>query len=336
MTPPPRSSPLLRLVARSDDGLPVLRNLVRAGIGSAFGRRPPFDPHADPGDRGLLGPSAVSWGLVAEPAAIVGGIRALLVQLLHPLAMAGVHDHSRYRDDPLGRLTGTSSYVTTSVFGSTRQALAVARRVRGVHTKVTGVAPDGRAYRADDPRLLTWVSVAFTSSLLATDRAYAPRPVTGAEADSFVEEQSRISALLDPRVDLDALGHDEGRLSALRSGALALPMLEEGLLPRTEAELRAALEAFEPHLAVGDQAREAMRFLLWPNLSPALRAGYLPLLAGAVATLEPRHRALLGLPASPLAVWPLAVNSRALLTGLRLASGTSPARAAALRRAAAA
>lgn len=332
----PRPSPLLRLAALSGDGVPGLRNLVRAGIGSAFGRRPPFDPDADRGDPGLLGPSAVSWRVVAEPAAIVGGIRALLVQLLHPLAMAGVHDHSRYQEDPLGRLSGTSAYVTTSVFGSTREALAAARRVRRIHSTVVGNAPGGRPYRADDPRLLAWVSIAFTSSLLATDRAFAPRPVTGSDADAFVAEQSRIASLLDPRVALAELRQDAAQWAAFRAGELQLPLVAEGLLPRTVEGLEATLASYEPELEVGDQGREALRFLLWPKLSPGLRAGYLPLLAGAVATLEPRQRALLGLPASYLAVWPLAANSRAVVAGLRLATGTSPARTAALRRAQAA
>ena len=311
-------------------GVPLAGDLVRAGLGRAFGP-PPFDPHADPGDPGLFGPEAASWRIIAEPAAIVGGIRALLVQLLHPLAMAGVADHSAFREDPLGRLHRTSAYVTGTAFGSTREALRVVRRVRAAHAAVAGTAPDGRAYRAGDPHLLTWVSVALTSSFLATDRAYAPRSADRATADRFVAEQSRAAALLDPRVDLDALAHDDAALAALRTGCLPLPLLKDGLLPRDVDDLSARLAAFRPEFAVDDQGRTALRFLLWPDLDSPLKAGYLPLLGAAVATLPPDERRLLGLP--PLPATPVRVPSRGLMALFRLVTGPSPALAAARRRA---
>jgi uncharacterized protein (DUF2236 family) len=310
-------------------GVPLAGDLVRAGLGRAFGA-PPFDPNADPGDPGLLGPEAASWRILAEPAAIVGGIRALLVQLLHPLAMAGVADHSSFRDDPLGRLHRTSAYVTATAFGSSREALRVVRRVRAAHAPVAGTAPDGRPYRASDPRLLTWVSVALTSSFLATDRAYAPRPADRATADAFVAEQSSAAALLDPGVDLDALAADEAALAALRVGRLPLPLLEAGMLPRDVDDLSARLATFRPEFAVYEQGRTALRFLLWPDLDPPLKAGYLPLLGAAVATLAPEERRLLGLPRLPVA--PVRVPSRALMAAFRLATGPSPALAAARRR----
>lgn len=322
---------LRRLVPAPESGLPGVRALVRAGLTQAFGA-PPFDPAADPGDAGLHGPGSASWQVVGDAAAIVGGVRALLVQLLHPLAMAGVHEHSAFRDDPLGRLRRTSAYVAATTYGSTAQALAVAARVRGAHRGVAGTAPDGRAYRAGDPRLLTWVSVALTSSFLAADRAYALHPVEGARADAFVAEQARAAALLDPRVDLQALARDADARTALRAGRLALPLLEDGTLPQTADELQACLEGFGPELAFGDQAREALRFLCWPDVPALLRAGYLPILGGAVAVLEPDQRALLGLPAPRIAVWPLEANAAALLAAFRLGSGASPSRAAAEER----
>jgi uncharacterized protein (DUF2236 family) len=322
-----------RLLAGREDGLPGLRTLVRAGLSQAFGP-PPFDPHRDPGDVGLYGPGSASWRVIAEPAAIVGGVRALLVQLLHPLAMAGVHDHSRFRDAPLERLHNTSAYVTATTFGSTAEALAVARRVRGAHRSVAGHAPDGRPYAASDPRLLCWVSIALTSSFLATDALFAPDPLTGADVDAFVDQQARAAALLDPRVDLDVLARDPEALDALRAGALDLPMLAEGAVPRSAAELAACLASFDDELEVGDQAREALRFLLWPDLPAPLRAGYLPVLAGAVGSLEPSQRALLGLPASHVAAWPLRANTAALLAAFRVSTGTSPSKRAAEERAA--
>lgn len=331
MTP----SPVRWAAGAAPDGLPGLRLLVRAGMGRVFGPAP-FDPTADVGDPGLLGAEAATWRIIGEPAAIIGGIRALLVQLLHPHAMAGVTDHSRFRDDPLGRLHHTSAYVTATAFGSTAQALRAAQAVRHVHTGVRGIAPDGRAYRADDPHLLLWVSLALTSSFLAADRAYAPRPADAATADAFVAEQSRAGALLDPRVDLDALVGDPGARAAFRAGAFPLPMVDDATLPVTVAELTARLEAFRPELGLNHQGREAFWFLGWPPLPGVVRAAYFPMFTGALSILAPWQRQLLGLPGARLAAWPVQVQTRALLAAFRLTTGVSPALGAARRRAVAA
>lgn len=327
------TTPALRALGRvAPTGTPGLRRVVRAGLARVFGP-PPFDPHADPGDPGLFGPGSASWEVIAEPAAIVGGVRALLVQLLHPLAMAGVADHSAFRADPLGRLQRTSGYVTAITFGSTPEALGVSRDVRRVHRTVVGRAPGDRDYRADDPHLLTWVSTALTSSFLATDRAYSPRPVTGERADAFVAEQSRAAALLDRRVDLEAMAGDADALLALQRGDLDLPMLTGGDLPRTVDELQTALDAFRPSLAVNEQGREALHFLLWPDLPVPVRAAYLPLAAGALATVPPPLRGLLGVPTSRTLAAAARAQTRTLLTAMRLATGPSPSRAAADARA---
>ncbi|HVM00144.1 MAG TPA: oxygenase MpaB family protein [Egibacteraceae bacterium] len=325
-------SPLRRVAAAAPEGLPGVRDLVRAGMGRVFGP-PPFDPHADPGDPGLFGADSASARVIGEPAAIVGGIRALLVQLLHPLAMAGVAEHSRFRADPLGRLHSTSAYVTATAFGSSRQALDVARRVRRAHRLVRGTAPDGRPYQADDQHLLSWVSLALTSSFLATDRAYAPEPLDAASADAFVAEQSLAASLLDPRVDIDMIAGEPAAVGALRSGTTRLPMLVEGRLALTVADLTARMEAFRSELGLTAQGREALRFLAWPPLSPAVRTAYLTMLTGAVVSLQPWQRRLLGLPATRLGAWPLRAQTRALLAGFRVATGVSPSVAAARRRA---
>jgi uncharacterized protein (DUF2236 family) len=271
--------------------------------------------------------------VLGEPAAIVGGIRSLLTQLMHPLAMAGVSDHSAFRDDPLGRLQRTSGYVTALAFGSTREAFAVTRAVRRVHATVSGNAPDGRRYTAEDPHLLAWVSIALTSSLLATDRAYATTPVDAATADRFVAEQSRGAALLDPRVDVGAIEHDRDAIMALRQGRLPLPMLDDASLPVSVQELEAAGTRYRPELAVDRQGRAALRFLLWPEVPTTVRAGYLPMLAGALATLPPELRRLLGVPAGRATAAVVRANTRSALMVLRAATGPSPGVAAATRRA---
>jgi hypothetical protein len=326
---------IARVTGLAAGGLPLVRPVVHAGLGRVFGP-PPFDPTLAPGDPGLFGPGSASWEVVAEPAAIVGGVRALLVQLLHPLAMAGVADHSAFRDDALGRLHRTSAYVTATTFGSLDEVLAAAWRVRGAHRPVSGTAPDGRRYRAADPRLLAWVGIAFTSSLLVTDRVYAPRPVRGARADDFVAEQSRASALLDPRVDLRAFGSDESARDALRRGEVDLPMITEGLLPLTVRGLQRRLDDFSAELAVDDQGRAALRFLLWPDVAPGVRLGYAPLLAGAAATLDRRQRRLLGIDGLAVLAPGVRLQTRALLASMRLLAGVSPSHRAARQRATAA
>ena len=310
--------------------LPFVRDLVRSGLRRVLGP-PGFDPASAPGDPGLFGPGSASWRVIGDQAAIIGGIRALVVQLLHPLAVAGVADHSRFRDDPLGRLHRTSAYVTTTAFGSTAEALRIAAAVRRAHRRVTGTAPDGRRYRADDPHLLGWVSLTLTDGFLAADRAYARRPVDAATADAFVAEQSRAAALLDPRVDLEALAADPAALPALRAGGLELSLLADGVLPVTVAGLRERLDVYRGELALTAAGRYTFAFLRWPPVALPLRAVYLPLLAGALATLEPPERTLLALP--PLGP-PVQASTRALLGGLRLASGGSPAAQAAAARAA--
>lgn len=328
---PPRSP--IRPFTVLPAGMPGARRLLRAGLGHVFGP-PPFDPTADPGDPGLFGPGSASWPVITDAAAIIGGLRALLVQLLHPLAMAGVADHSQFRDDPLGRLQRTSAYVTGTTLGSTREALALARRVRGVHRRIRGTAPDGRPYQADDPHLLAWVSIVLTSSFLATDRAYAQRPATDATADRFVAEQSRAAALLDPRVDLDAVGADPEALDALRAGSLPLPMVDEGALPRTVEQLGARLVDYRSELEATEQARQALQFLCWPDVGPLVRAAYLPVLAGAVATLDPEQRRLLGVGFTWMASPVLAAQARGSLALFRVVLGASPSMQAAARRAA--
>lgn len=328
---PPRRLPGL---PRPRNGLPVVRPTIQRFMGRVFGP-PGFDPRRSPGDPGLLGPASASWPVIAEPAAIAGGVRGLLMQAAHPLAMAGVADHSGFRTDPLGRLQRTSSYVTATTFGSVAEALDMVEAVRRVHRHVRGTAPDGRAYRAEDPHLLAWVSVALTASFLAADRAWAPGPVTGATADGFVAEQSRLAALLDPRVALAPFRHEPAAQAAFRAGTVDLPMLTEGRLPLSVAGLDGILQAYRPELGVNDQGRDALAFLRWPAIPPPVLGPYLALYAGAVGSLEPWLRRVLELRV-PRPVAALAVRNTGVVVGLlRTSTGPSPAYRAAQARAAA-
>ena len=179
----------------------------------------------------------------------IGGIRALLLQSLHPLAMAAVAQHSDYRGDPWGRLQRTSYFLAVTTFGRADDARAAIARVRAVHERVTGTAPDGRPYAASDPHLLTWVHIAEADSFLRAHSRFGTRPLDQAGRDGYVADMARIGAELgvpDP--------------------------------PRTEAELADRIARYRAELAATAQARDAARFLL---LSPPLPRGRPGALRGA-------------------------------------------------------
>ncbi len=212
------------------------------------------------------------WRVHADASMFVGGIRALLLQSLHPLAMAGVAGHSGYRADPWGRLQRTSHFLATTTFGTVEAAEEAIETVRTIHARVRGRAEDGRPYAADDPHLLAWVHLAEADSFLRAFQQHAREPLSAAEADLYVEQSG---------------------LVASRLGVVAPP--------RTVAELHAGIEAYRPELAATAAARDAARFLLLqPPLPLPARPGYGALAAAAVALLPPWARSPLGLPRLPL------------------------------------
>ena len=299
-----------RALVRLPAGVPGLQWAIRRQLTQLFGG----PDLGSPGQPGLLPRDAVSWRVLAEPASIAGGVRSLLLQTTHPLAMAGVAQHSRYETDPLGRLAGTSSWVTVGTFGSAEQALAIARRVRAMHVRVRGHAADGRAYAADDPDLLAWVQSTLTASLLATHQRFAPRPLDPAARDRFILEQSALGAVLDPRVDLSTLRGD------VVAGADRLPLIAEGRLATDASGLAASLRRWSTALEVTDQARATVAFLRRAPLPPAVRPAYRLLLAGVGATLPTSLATPLGLTSDAARVRALA----ALLATMRATVGLSP------------
>ena len=119
------------------------------------------------GDVGLFGPDSVAWHLHADPVMLIGGMRALLVQALEPRAMAAVDQHSRFREDPWGRLERTTSFVMTTIYGDTAAAEAACDRVRKVHARIRGVDPvTGQPYAANDPDLLLWIHAVELESFI--------------------------------------------------------------------------------------------------------------------------------------------------------------------------
>lgn len=250
------------------------------------------------GDPGLVGPDSISWRVIADPAAFVGGLRGLLIQAAHPEVVAGVDQHSRYRDDPLGRLSRTSAYVTATTFGARPEVEEAVRRVRKAHAIVKGVSSRGVAYNAADPGHSAWVHNALTDSFLTTNQHYSEYPLTVVEADRFVEEQTRIGALL---------------------GADPMPSTAPGLTEWV---------AEHPEAAPSPEMEAVVEFLTDPPLKPGIKIGYLVMLEAAVITLPERLREILGLKPKPAAD----VVGRTAVKSLRWALGFSPSWALALVR----
>jgi uncharacterized protein (DUF2236 family) len=170
---------------------------VMSLTGLALGQ---LDLESPKGDPGLFGPHSISWRVHGDfPSMLVGGISALMLQLLHPLALAGVWDHSNFREDLLGRLRRTSQFISGTTFGSTRDAEWLIDKVRTIHLQVTGTAPDGSPYAASDPDLLTWVHVAEVSSFLAAHLRYRDPQLSRADQDAYYAEIALIAERLGAR-----------------------------------------------------------------------------------------------------------------------------------------
>lgn len=208
----------------------------------------------------------------ADAAMFVGGLRALLLQSLHPRAMAGVAQHSNYRDDPWGRLQRTADFLTATTFGPAAEAERAVERVKAVHARVSGTTTDGEPYRADDPHLLRWVHVAEVDSFLTAHDRYGEQPLTPAERDRYLAETAVIAR---------ALGADDP--------------------PESAEELAEQLAAYRPELRSTPEARVAARYLLLqPPLPLVGRPVYGMIASSAVALLPRWARLPLRLPYLPV------------------------------------
>ncbi|MGH2806570.1 MAG: oxygenase MpaB family protein, partial [Actinomycetota bacterium] len=147
-------------------------------------------------DEGYFGPGSVTWRIHSSPSLMVGGLRALLVQALNPLAMAAVAEHSNYKEDPWTRLIRTTEYLVATTFGDTTTADAAARRLREIHRHVRGVDPfTGLPYRADDPELLLWVHATEVHSFMSGYRVFGGG-LSDEDADRYVNEMVRAAELV--------------------------------------------------------------------------------------------------------------------------------------------
>jgi uncharacterized protein (DUF2236 family) len=218
----------------------------------------------------------------------VGGLRALLLQTLHPAAMMAVHEHSGYRGDMWGRLHRTSRFLAVTTFGAADDAATAVSAVRSIHARITGTMPDGSTYAAADPHLLEWVHVAEAASFLRAHEVYGAEPLTPEEKDEYVAQIARVGT---------------------RLGVVDPPLTHAGLLAR--------LESFRPELRGTGPAREAVRHVLvHPPLPLAARPPYAVIAAAAVGLMPAWSRLPLRLPYLP-------VSERTVVRALGgLATGT--------------
>jgi uncharacterized protein (DUF2236 family) len=174
---------------------------IRHWVLSAFPRgQSGIDYDHPPGDPGLFGPDSITWRIHADfPGMLSGGLCALMLQTLHPLALAGVWDHSNFREDLVGRLRRTTNFVAGTTYAGRAQAEKLIARVAAIHAQVRGHAVDGRAYDAADPHLLTWVHVTESYGFLQGFRRYCHDPLPPAAADAYYDEVRRIAEALGAR-----------------------------------------------------------------------------------------------------------------------------------------
>jgi uncharacterized protein (DUF2236 family) len=241
----------------------------------------------------------------ADFATLVGGIRALLMQALHPGSLTGVRQHSRYKDDPLGRLAGTIRWLTVTTFGPIASNQKEADRVNRLHTRVKGeyqtASGESRPYQAADKDLLLWVHVAFMDSFLRTHQNYSKRPIPGG-ADEYV----RLWA-----ASVKLLGLDEA--------------------PQNEAELLDTLRAFEKDLIVTDETRDVIKWIKNPPLPLAAKPFYRLFFFAALASMPASYQALIGERALPL--WFVKGQTTNILRAMRIAIGhESPIEEASIAR----
>lgn len=215
-------------------------------------------------------PDSVSWRIHSDPAGWIGGGRALLIQALHPVAMAVFTQNTRYQDDPWGRLWRTADYFVKTIFGDRDSADRASAKVRAIHKKAVAVDPvTGVLRRADEPELLAWIHATAVDSFIAAHQQIVGG-LTPQDADAYVSEMAVMAELLG---------------------------LPSSMTPRTTAELARYMERIQPSLEVTEEASDAARWMLFfPPIPVLLRPAWLPVTATLISSLPPYAREMYGLP----------------------------------------
>lgn len=247
-------------------------------------------------DFGLFGPDSVTWRVMGEPVLIVGGIRALMLQALHPPSMWGTAQNSELMDPAAAwaRLGRTAEFVRVRTYGSKEEVDRVGRRVRKLHSKLTGLdLRTGATFRVDEPENLLWVHMGEVDSYLDVARR-AGVPLTAEDADRFVDEQRRAAAVVG---------------------------LDPADVPASVAEMRAYYRAMRPELFACEEAKAGFRRLF----NPSVPRQFLPLklaapgIAGLVVATLPRWaRRMYGLPGLPTSDLAATLTLKSLYRGTHL------------------
>ncbi len=269
-----------RIITNTEDGIPPWMDIIASGE-----------------KRGLYLPNDAPWVVHGDIATLIGGIRALLMQALHPGSLTGVAQHSRYDHDPLGRLAGTTKWLTIATFGSAEALENESARVNRMHDHVKGQYVTGtgvtKDYKAADPDLLAWVHIAFTDSFLTTHELYGEAKIPGG-ADAYVSQWSKSVVPL-------------GLTTA----------------PKSRAELKAEIKRYKDEgiLSTNETTKRVVEFIRKPPLSRTAMVAYDRMFAGAVASIPADLQVMLGLKGKNLNV--VGPITRGLLRAMRLALGPS-------------
>ena len=244
--------------------MPTLRDAITGQILRLVGRRDGDTAFLEStADAGFFGPDSACWKVHGDfTSMLIGGVTALLLQMLHPRALAGVWDHSDFRHDMTGRLRRTARFIAGTTYGSTDEALALIAHVQAIHDRVSGTMPDGALYSANDPELLTWIHVAEVSSFLAAYLRYRDASFPGAMQDRYFAETAVIA---------ERLGAAE--------------------VPKSRSEIEAYLRATRPHLSYDHRTREVAGALLDHRAGSAAIAPFMKLIFQAAQDLLPRWAA---------------------------------------------
>lgn len=290
---------------------------IRAWVLDVFPRgRSGIDYDAPAGDPGLFGPDSVTWRIHADfPGMLSGGLCALMLQTLHPRALAGVWDHSNFREDLVGRLRRTTDFVAGSTYAGRAEAERLIARVRAIHARVQGTTADGVPYRADDPALLTWVHATESYGFLQGYRRYC-RPVPQALADAYYAETARVAEALGardvPASEAEVAAYFASVLDTLRCDARSrevLAVLAKMRLPVPMAGVSRDLFLGAGAALLPDWAERLLERSALPRVQARAASGSLaalaPLFRAALPDgIAPRACARVGVEASSLARWP--------------------------------
>ena len=265
-----------------NDSLSSIRDQTKTGIvrqvRTLFNDQTRGEEPVKRSDTALFPPDSMIWRVHGDVVSMmVGGVSALLLQMLHPAVLAGVWDHSNFRTDMLGRLRRTARFIAATTYGERAEAETAIARVRAVHSHIGGTLPDGTPYRADDPSLLAWVHVSEAWSFLAAWQHYGDRRLTLAQEDLYYAEFASIGS---------ALGADA--------------------LPRNRAATNQALRNMQPALIADGRTREVARLVLDQTPSNPLAIPLQRTIAQAAVDLLPSWaRRMHGLHASPVFMRPV-------------------------------